>query len=55
MEFLSSNYGLIFTLIGVALATLLPGLGSAAGVGLVGEAVSYETAWTDQLRPSDMS
>lgn len=44
MEFLSSNYGLIFALIGIALATLLPGLGSAAGVGLVGEAAAGVTA-----------
>lgn len=38
MEFLQAQYGIIFAIIGAALATLLPGAGSAAGVGMVGEA-----------------
>ena len=40
MEFLQSNNGIIFALIGGALAALMPGLGSAKGVGMVGEAAA---------------
>lgn len=38
MEFLNANVGPILTLLGVALAALIPGIGSARGTGLVGEA-----------------
>ncbi len=38
MEFLNANGGPILTLLGVALAALIPGIGSARGTGLVGEA-----------------
>ncbi len=44
MEFLQSNYGIIFAVLGAALATILPGMGSAIGVGLVGEAGAGVTA-----------
>jgi V/A-type H+/Na+-transporting ATPase subunit K len=40
MDFLAQNGGLLFALLGAALATALPGIGSAKGVGLVGEAAS---------------
>lgn len=40
MEFMIENGGIIFTLLGAALATFLPGIGSAKGIGLVGEAAS---------------
>lgn len=40
MSFLNSNVGIIFALLGGALAVLLPGLGSAKGVGMVGEAAA---------------
>jgi V/A-type H+/Na+-transporting ATPase subunit K len=39
-EFWASNGGLLLALLGAALATALPGIGSAKGVGLVGEAAS---------------
>lgn len=42
--FLQDQHGLIFALIGAALATLLPGMGSAKGVGMVGEASAAVTA-----------
>ena len=38
--FMENNGGLIFAAIGVALAVGLAGIGSAKGVGLVGEAAS---------------
>lgn len=40
LDFLASENGIIFALIGGALAALLPGLGSAKGVGMVGEAAA---------------
>ncbi len=40
MEFLVENGGLLFALLGAALATAMPGVGSAKGVGIVGEAAS---------------
>lgn len=40
MDFLTQNGGLLFALLGAALATALPGVGSARGVGIVGEAAS---------------
>lgn len=40
MDFLTQNGGLLFALLGAALATALPGIGSAKGVGIVGEAAS---------------
>jgi V/A-type H+-transporting ATPase subunit K len=40
MEFLTQNGGIIIAAIGVALAAALPGIGSAKGVGIVGEAAS---------------
>lgn len=39
-EFMTQNGGLLFALLGAALATALPGIGSACGVGIVGEAAS---------------
>jgi len=44
MGFLDSNYGMMFAILGAALATILPGLGSAKGVGMVGEAAAGVTA-----------
>lgn len=40
MEFLGQNGGYVFAALGMALAVILPGIGSAKGVGLVGEAVA---------------
>lgn len=40
LEFMTQNGGLLFALLGAALATALPGVGSAKGVGIVGEAAS---------------
>lgn len=40
LEFLTQNGGMLFALLGAALATALPGIGSARGVGIVGEAAS---------------
>jgi len=40
MDFLSKNGGLMFALCGAALATLLSGIGSAKGIGIVGEAAT---------------
>ncbi|MCY6484660.1 V-type ATP synthase subunit K [Clostridium aestuarii] len=40
MQFLVDNGGLIFALLGAALATLMPGIGSAKGIGIVGEAAT---------------
>ncbi|MBM7871089.1 V/A-type H+-transporting ATPase subunit K [Clostridium pascui] len=40
LEFMTENGGLLFALLGAALATALPGIGSAKGVGIVGEAAS---------------
>lgn len=39
-EFFMENGGLIFAALGMGLAILLPGIGSAKGVGMVGEAAS---------------
>jgi len=44
MGFLESNYGIVFAILGAAVATILPGLGSAKGVGMVGEAAAGVTA-----------
>ncbi|MGH4051079.1 MAG: V-type ATP synthase subunit K [Clostridium sp.] len=38
MEFIIKNGGIVFAVVGMALAVILPGMGSAKGVGLVGEA-----------------
>ncbi|GAA0120773.1 MAG: V-type ATP synthase subunit K [Clostridium argentinense] len=40
MGFLVENGGIVFAAIGVALAAIMPGIGSARGVGMVGEAAS---------------
>lgn len=40
MDFLTQNGGLIFAAIGIALAVILPGIGSSRGVGMVGEAAA---------------
>lgn len=40
MDFMVQNGGLLFALFGAALATFLPGIGSAKGIGIVGEAAS---------------
>ena len=40
MEFLGQNGGYVFAALGMALAVILPGMGSARGVGIVGEAVA---------------
>ncbi|MFD3156404.1 V-type ATP synthase subunit K [Haloimpatiens sp. FM7330] len=40
MEFLNQHGGLLFALLGAALATALPGIGSARGIGLVGQSAS---------------
>lgn len=39
-KFFTQNGGMILALLGAALATALPGIGSARGVGIVGEAAS---------------
>ena len=43
MAFFQSPHGLVFAILGAALATLLPGIGSATGVGMVGEAAAGVT------------
>lgn len=40
MEFLLKNGGYVFAAMGMALAVILPGIGSAKGVGIVGEAAA---------------
>lgn len=40
MGFLVKNGGYVFAALGMALAVILPGIGSAKGVGLVGEAAA---------------
>jgi V/A-type H+/Na+-transporting ATPase subunit K len=40
MEFLNANGGIIFALLGAAFAALFAGIGSARGVGIVGESAS---------------
>jgi len=40
MEFLVQNGGLIFATLGIALAVIMSGIGSARGVGMVGEAAA---------------
>ncbi|GAA0117314.1 MULTISPECIES: V-type ATP synthase subunit K [Clostridium] len=39
-EFLLQNSGIFFAAMGIALAAILPGIGSAKGVGMVGEAAT---------------
>ncbi|MGL4730014.1 MAG: V-type ATP synthase subunit K [Clostridium sp.] len=39
-EFLLQNAGIVFAAVGIALAAILPGIGSARGVGMVGEAAT---------------
>lgn len=39
-EFLLQNPGIFFAAMGIALAAILPGIGSAKGVGMVGEAAT---------------
>ncbi|MEG2353504.1 MAG: V-type ATP synthase subunit K [Clostridium sp.] len=39
-DFLTNNLGLALATLGMALAVILPGIGSAKGVGLVGEAAA---------------
>lgn len=39
-EFIVENSGIIFAALGMSLAILIPGIGSAKGVGMVGEAAS---------------
>jgi len=39
-EFFIQNGGVLLALLGAALATALPGIGSAKGVGIVGESAS---------------
>lgn len=43
-EFLQEQNGMIFAIIGAVIATVLPGMGSAKGVGMVGEASAAVTA-----------
>lgn len=40
MEFMTQNGGIIFTVIGAALAVFLPGLGSAKSCGMVGKSAA---------------
>lgn len=40
LDFLIANGGFVFAAMGIALAVILPGIGSAKGVGLVGEAAA---------------
>jgi V/A-type H+-transporting ATPase subunit K len=40
MEFMVKNSGYLFAALGMCLAVILPGIGSARGVGLVGEAAA---------------
>ncbi len=40
LNFFMENGGLIFATFGIALAVILPGIGSAKGVGMVGEAAA---------------
>ncbi|MCY6959034.1 V-type ATP synthase subunit K [Clostridium brassicae] len=40
MDFMVQNGGLLFALLGAGLATFLPGIGSAKGIGIVGEAAT---------------
>lgn len=40
MDFLGNNGGYVFAALGMALAVILPGIGSARGVGLVGQAAA---------------
>ena len=40
IEFILKNGGYVFAAMGMALAVILPGIGSAKGVGIVGEAVA---------------
>ncbi|MGG7162115.1 V-type ATP synthase subunit K [Clostridium ihumii] len=39
-QFLIENGGIVFAAMGIALAAILPGIGSARGVGMVGEAAT---------------
>ena len=40
MEFFAKNGGYVFAALGMALAVVLPGIGSARGVGIVGQAAA---------------
>lgn len=40
LEFFTENGGLLLAVLGAALAAILPGIGSAKGVGIVGEAAT---------------
>lgn len=40
VEFIVDKSGLVFAVLGMALAIILPGIGSAKGVGMVGESAS---------------
>ncbi|CAM2820748.1 V-type ATP synthase subunit K [Hathewaya histolytica] len=40
MEFLMQNGGLVFATLGIALAVIMSGIGSARGVGMVGESAA---------------
>ena len=40
MDFLIQNGGLIFAILGIAVAVIMSGIGSARGVGMVGEAAA---------------
>ncbi|MFT5871732.1 MAG: V/A-type H+-transporting ATPase subunit K [Clostridium sp.] len=40
MDFFTTNGGYVFAALGMALAVFLPGIGSAQGVGIVGEAAA---------------
>lgn len=44
VDFLAQTNGIIFAIIGAVLATFLPGIGSAKGVGMVGEAAAGVTS-----------
>lgn len=44
MELIKENIGMILAIIGMGLAIILPGIGSAKGVGMVGEAAAALTS-----------
>ncbi len=44
MSIITENLGMIFAITGMALATALPGMGSAKGVGMTGEAAAALTS-----------
>lgn len=43
LEFLSNGGGMLLAIIGIAVATIFPGMGSAKGVGMTGEAAAALT------------